>query len=333
MDWAPGSLAVVPDRSERGFMVPTWLSDQSIGIFHNAMRDYRRVLVLGASGWFGQTAVHLLRGFAGHTFFVASSARLVNSPTSDFWVNTWDYQEIEKFAPELVLDFSFLTRDWESKIGEVGYARVTREFEFRLEWLLSLPSLKALMTISSGAALVSGTGQYGASKLRIEQQLQVNSDKTHAHVALIRVWSVSGGFVTDPLKYALSGFVQSALMTGKIHVDSDGPVFRRYCAVEEILATGLAVLTSRKFALIESGGPKVELLDLAKLTKSFLGSQVQVSAPNRRSIQPTPIEYCSNNASWSQETARIGLRTLSLEKQLENVVIALRERNSDRRSD
>lgn len=303
-----------------------WVSEQAIEIFRDSLSHYQRVLILGASGWFGQTAVYLLRGFSGQALLVGSRARLVRSPGSDFLVNSWDSKEVEEFEPDLVLDFSYLLPDWAIKMGEDRYLQSIREFESRLEWLLLLPSLRGLLTISSGAALEKNPEAYGASKRRLEQMMQEAASRVQSNIAVMRVWSVSGGFVVSPLKYALSGFVQNGLSSREIHVDSEIPVFRRYCAVEEVLATGLNSLSLRKFALIESGGPKVELRDLAALVCRILGGRVTVQAPQVSEFEGPQREYCSDNYSWTSETRALGLSTLDLEHQVGNVVEALRAR-------
>jgi len=141
-------------------------------------------------------------------------------------------------------------------------------------------------------------------------------------VGIARAWSVSGGHVQNPRDYALSGMILDALQDGLISVHSDHLVYRRYSAVEELLALATHASKLPGLSQVDSGGHLVELEQLAELVSAAVsGSKVLTSESARESSNVD--SYFSDGAAWDEETERSGLRTLTLEGQIEHMVSAL----------
>ena len=61
-------------------------------------------------------------------------------------------REVERFSPDLVLDFAYLTRDWISELGVSEYRAGNEVLAERLVRAATLRSVKTVLTISSAAA-------------------------------------------------------------------------------------------------------------------------------------------------------------------------------------
>ena len=77
-----------------------------------------RLLVLGGGGWFGRTLLHLV-GSSVPVHATASSTRR--------GLETWDLARIRDFAPTVVANFAFLTRERISVEGTQEFNRINRQ--------------------------------------------------------------------------------------------------------------------------------------------------------------------------------------------------------------
>lgn len=309
---------------------PIPLNQSAVEVFTRSFARVDKVLVLGGTGWFGRTALAMLKHVDVKAHIVASSPREYSVEGRPLSAKGWDSAEIARFEPDVVLDFAYLTLNKAEPLGLCEYSRVNRQLSRQLFFAASLPSVRRVLTVSSGASVRlphAMQGQlaaeaYALGKQAIEEQLaQISLDK-EISVSIARAWSVSGGHVQYPRGYALSGMILDGLNEGLISVHSNHLVYRRYCAVEELLALAMHASGSGGLSHVDSGGHLVELEELAELVSAAIsGSKVLAM----ESIRDTNIvdSYFSDCAPWDEETERIGLRTLTLEGQIENVVSAL----------
>lgn len=309
---------------------PIPLNESAVEVFTKSFRGVNRVLVLGGTGWFGRTALAMLKRVEVKTHIVASHPREFLVDGLPLSAKGWDSAEIARFEPDVVLDFAHLTVNKARPLGLERYSRVNRQLSEQLFFAASLPSTRRVITVSSGASIRLPRGMqgqlaaeaYALGKQAIEAQLAQISLRREISVGVARAWSVSGGHVQNPRDYALSGMILDGLEGGLISVHSNHLVYRRYSAVEELLALAMHASDSPGLSHVDSGGPLVELEELAELVSAAIpGSKVLGNECIRESGNVD--SYFSDSAAWDDETERSGLRSLTLEGQIENVVSAL----------
>lgn len=306
------------------------LNESAVSIFRGSLRNVNRVLILGGTGWFGRTALAMMANLDLDTYIVASQSRVFSVEGSERTAKGWNYGEIERFEPDVVLDFAYVTVDKFDSVGLARYNHLNSLLAEQLYFVASLPSTKRVVTVSSGASIrlphaLKGhpAGEsYALGKQAIEAKLAKISSDNEVSVAIARAWSVSGGHVQNPRGYALSGMILDGLESGSISVSADYLVYRRYSAVEELLALALASSETPGFTEIDSGGFLVEIEELAYLISALLpGSKV---VGGRRDQRLDVVDsYFSDANAWAVEIERTGLEPLSLENQVENVARAL----------
>ena len=193
-----------------------------------------RVLILGASGWFGRTALALLEGHPQEVLLVGSRERTIFVRGNSHRVDVWTDSILKNFRPQVVLDFAFLTKNHQRRLGDEQFAKANRGISERLVTIASHPSVEKLLTVSSGAAIgVMGSkgdvpsDLYGWQKALNEQSLRAVSEQLGKEIVIARAWSVSGGFVREPQNYALSDFVLQGLRQAEILVEAPHLVYRR----------------------------------------------------------------------------------------------------------
>jgi nucleoside-diphosphate-sugar epimerase len=308
---------------------PSPVNTDAASLLSDALGSTQRILVLGASGWFGRTLLSMMSGAGRELLLVGSKERDILVAHQEFHIQEWSHSFLSEFNPELVFDFAFLTRDQELLLGPTEFNRVNAMLTERLKAVSEFPSVKKLLTVSSGATKVpkfsqSGTGpdSYGQQKAAVEELLTDASTQSGLEVVVARAWSVSGGFVQKPHNYAFSDFVASGIRDRVVRVNAPHLVRRRYCSVEDFLAVSFSGGADQSFYELDSAGELVELEELANLVARELGGiPVEVKHFDRSSS--IPDDYFSDGIEWSSAVRKLNFAPTDLSTQVRNVIAAL----------
>jgi nucleoside-diphosphate-sugar epimerase len=280
-----------------------------------------RILVTGASGWLGRTALDLLAPLGLPTLAVASRARVIRVGNRDIDCRTWDEAEVAGFTPTVVLDCAFLTRDRLADMPLDDYVAANRALTERLVHAARLPGVRLALTVSSGAAVhprdaLDGRiedNPYGYLKREAEHCLAQAATESGAVPVVVRAWSISGAHVQKPQGYALGSMIRDA-HGGAIRIMAQRPVFRRYVLAEELLALGIAE-GGRGPATIDSGGELVEMAELAARVTHVVRPDALIT---RGEVDPAnPDRYHSNGEDWERRCQRWNFATAPLDQQIE----------------
>jgi len=288
---------------------------EAVSLTRESIEPDARVLVLGATGWFGRTAVALLLG-AGikNLHLVASKTSILGSGSSKLPVYGWNRLDINKFQPTWVLNFAFLTGEKWSATDSALYIDTNRSLTERFRAAASMASVTRAVTVSSGAALYGAKNPYGLLKLeeeRVARQLQ----DSKRHTLILRAWSLSGALVTRPQDYLFSNLILQSFR-GDIEINSPRRVFRRYIGVDDFLAVGLSQMRSNDHLEMDSGGQAVEAAELAELIGNPLHRKVIRKTLDENSA---PDSYHSDGEQWSSLMRQTNYREASLQEQVDVV--------------
>jgi nucleoside-diphosphate-sugar epimerase len=280
---------------------------ESSSRLRSSLGDEERIVILGATGWFGRTLTQLLSGSAQEVIYVASYPRVLKVFGTSINVVAYDSDLIRRFEPTIVVDFAFLTREKVAEVGLANFLNVNEELTRQLLEVAGLPSVKKVLFTSSGAAVYPREGQpktyeqdpYGYLKHQQESAMRLFAARSKKSVLCLRPWSVSGLSVGRPMEYAFSSLVIQAL-NGDVSLEAKRPVFRRYCAVEDMLAIAFAIWPDpqvNEYRVLESGGELHSLIGLAEIIVDLVGNGSKL----RHSIDShaEPDTYYSDNKSWS----------------------------------
>ncbi|MDH6247879.1 NAD-dependent epimerase/dehydratase family protein [Mycobacterium sp. OTB74] len=280
-----------------------------------------RVLITGASGWLGRTALDLLAPLCLPTLALASRARMIRVGDREIECRVWDDREVVAFAPTVVLDCAFLTRGRVAEMPPGEYVATNRALTERLVHATQLPGVRLALTVSSGAAVhphdaldgLIEDNPYGYLKREAEYRLADAAAETGAVPVVLRAWSISGAHVQEPQGYALGSMIRDA-DAGAIRIMARRPVFRRYVLAEELLAVGIAEGGVGP-ATIDSGGELVEMAGLAARIVAVVRPDAVIS---RGEVDPgDPDRYHSDGQDWERRCQRWDLTSAPLERQIE----------------
>jgi nucleoside-diphosphate-sugar epimerase len=280
-----------------------------------------RILIIGASGWLGRTALDLLAPLGLPTLALASRARIIRVAEREIECRLWDEREVAAFEPTVVLDCAFLTRDRVAAMPLGEYIAANRALTERLVYAARLPGVRLALTVSSGAAVYPHDAldgriednPYGYLKREAEHRLAQAAAESGAVPVVARAWSISGAHVQKPQGYALGSMIRDA-DSGVIRIMARRPVFRRYVLAEELLALGIAEGGVGP-ATIESGGELVEMAELAARIAAVVRPDTVIS---RHEVDARdPDRYHSDGQDWELRCQRWDLVSAPLDRQIE----------------
>ena len=297
-----------------------WVSADARALAAEALGD-DRVLITGASGWLGRTALDLIAPLGLPTLALAGRARSIRVVERDVECRVWDEREVADFAPTVIIDCAFLTKGFAATMPLEDYVGINRTLTDHLVYAARLPSTRLAMTVSSGAAVHPHDAfegpiednPYGYLKREAEHRLMEVAAEGGAVPVVARAWSISGAHVQDPQNFALGSMIRAAA-DGAIHITARRPVFRRYVLAEELLAVGIAEGTVGP-ATVDSGGELVEMGELAARIAAVMRPDAAIT---RDEVDPRdPDRYHSDGRDWETRCHRWGFSGASLERQIE----------------
>lgn len=301
------------------------------GFLRDAVRRTdRRIVVVGARGWIGRSALELLAEAMGGAVckrvVCFGSARQQITLSSGVTLDQFPLEDLDRLdkAPTLLFHLAFVTKDKVADMSDDAYRRTNLRISNLVAGALETIGVDRLFLASSGAAaFADDPGSpadlrlYGRLK-RDDEELFADwaaRDETTRRAAICRIYSVSGPFINKHDTYALADFILAALRDRPIEIASPRAVWRSYVAVREVVALALAVLLADigdAIQRFDSGGEPMELGGIAQAVAATLGGTVR----QRIITADMPSRYCGDHPAWLMLLDRHGLEHLDLTGQV-----------------
>ena len=244
------------------------------------------IIVTGASGWFGRTALYEYeqrfgpKALRSNVIACASSARLIDICSPYGPVGAVGINELDRIADAAgLIHFAFLTRERVASVGLYQYIAQNRAITSRIaDFIARNPGIPIITTSSGAAAVFDGaeldlmSNPYAALK-REEENLWRRSGAGRM-ATVFRVYAASGRFIKDPKLFALGDFLSCALSGKRIEVRSSRPVIRSYAHVGTMIRLFWEMLMAPPgpgFRQIDATMQTLSLVDLAKLISQLWG--------------------------------------------------------------
>lgn len=309
----------------------------------SVLADERRIVIVGARGWIGRTAIALLRNALGPDIF---ARRVVCFGSADGEVAMEDGVSVPQHAlerlaglapcPTLLLHLAFLTKDKVAGMAPAAYETANRALSQAVYDALDPIGVDRLFVASSGAAAFADEPT-AADDLRLYGRLKRDDEtlftgwaRTHPDVRRVvigRIYSLSGPWINKYKTYALASFILDALAGRPIAVHAPIPVLRSYVAVRELLSLVFAALVTESGDTVlhfETGGRPLELGEVAAAVARVLDGKV-ARAPI---TQDGENRYVGDDHSWQALLRRFGLSHLPLDQQILETACWLARENS-----
>ena len=269
------------------------------------LRSSDRVLVTGAGGWFGRTAVAMTRKSDLELLPTGSKDQQIEIDGQSQALQAQDLEIIAAFKPTVVIDSAFVTRERLPILGHKTYIETNQKLIDQSLAIAALPSVRKYIGFSSGATMhLAGHASfsleenpYAAQKRIYESKISEIASVLQSDISVARVWSVTGSYCTKPQTFAFTDLIAQAKL-GLIEIKAKHLVYRRYCALEDVLALAMLPSAPGGNPIFNTGGDLIELGELAKIVVDHVNPNAEI----RRQIDPqlTPDNYHSDSKEWGE---------------------------------
>lgn len=295
----------------------------------------QKILVSGASGWLGKNLIELLLDLFDNQIpesilLTASSAKVVDIyGDRKIQVIKWDRNRISEFRPTLFINLAFLTRDKLLSTPVSDYIKTNREIINESLWAAKLPSVKYVLSTSSGVAKEIKTTEnietdpYGKLKRIEEIELKKTCEELEKSLLVLRVWTVSGKYIKFGDLLVIQSLISRLIKNEDFEIKSNNKVWRTYIHAYEMFGLAILAILTGKTGIINSGGIKVELTDLATCALKTFESNSKVFHSN--SITSKDSNYVSVSPDLNEIAELNDLKIMDLSAQLIDTAITIRD--------
>jgi len=284
------------------------------------------IAISGSTGWLGCEAVAkvLDLSLSEHLDLYSSNGRDLNFkrkilPTKVFLEST------PPLVMEGFLHLAFLTREKVTSVGFSDYVSANISLISKACNFIESSKPNWVVLVSSGAVLNRTSGElendvlknpYGFCKRIEESLISQSAHKVGANVVIGRLWGATGEHMPQNSSYALSDFIESAHSQKRILINSGGRVYRRYVDAGEFIEVLIKAAMLGENIVINSGGPKIEIGDLAMVVSSHF-SDVEIE---RSRSQDRTDDYYPRDENFEELALRVGANLSDIETQVSRTV-------------
>jgi UDP-glucuronate decarboxylase len=293
------------------------------------MTPQRRLVLTGASGWFGRTALweyeqrHGPEALRRDVVACASAAKAIDFGSAHGPLQAVSLDALDSIDEAAgLIHLAFLTRDRVEILGVDGYIEANRAITARVaDFIRRNPGIP-ILTTSSGAAAVFDHGEVDLTgnpyaTLKQEEEALWRRSGAERLAVVFRVYAASGRFIKDPKIFALSNFLCKALAGERIEIRSERPVIRSYVHVGTMMRLFWAMLE-------RPGSPGFRQVDAAMLTVSLVELAEAITAlwdlpePLFRIDPSLPADdYRADSGPFRQLLREYAIETPDLTEQLQ----------------
>jgi nucleoside-diphosphate-sugar epimerase len=293
------------------------------------------VVVTGANGWLGKSAVSVLASEFSNYRVIALSRNIDHNKSNNdlIYMSNDDFSKDDSEITGLI-HTAFVTKNYIEEIGPIEYIDQNTKIH---NWLMNFIELKNpnwTVAISSGATKqyidkvesdipIVDSDLYGKMKLEEEQAL-LGSDISN--VAIGRLWAASGRYMQNHKIYALGQFIEAALNGKNIKIASREPVYRRYIDAEDFMKVLVMTALDSKRTLFDSGGILTTIENLAQeVAQSFNNknnSKIEIEYDTKK-LSIENVNYFANSEKFLELQSKFKIQERSITEQIERTSNAI----------
>ena len=293
------------------------------------------VVVTGANGWLGKSAVSVLASEFSNYRVIALSRNIDHNKSNNDLIYM-SYDDFSKDDSEItgLIHTAFMTKNYIQEIGPIEYIDQNTKIH---NWLMNFIELKNpnwTVAISSGATKqyidkveadlpIVDSDLYGKMKLEEEEAL-LSSEIPN--VAIGRLWAASGRYMQNHKIYALGQFIEAALNGKNIKIASREPVYRRYIDAEDFMKVLVMTALDSKRTLFDSGGILTTIENLAQEVAKFFNnknnSKIEIEY-DKKKLSIENANYFANSEKFIELQSRFKIQERSITEQIERTSSAI----------
>jgi nucleoside-diphosphate-sugar epimerase len=291
------------------------------------------VCITGATGWLGRSLLHANQdSLAQHHFdaFGRSEFEIHTDSGKPIQNQLFDLKKITSKHYDVFAPFAFATRDKSLQMSLQDYIDINKTLVIDAVNVIRAGKVGSVLNISSGVVAQKSESQRLDSSYSIYADLKrfqedlFSSACNSVGIPFIncRVFSLSGQDMKEPSKYAIGNLLYQAISTGSIQLSSKGLVVRRYMDSRDLMMLLLEYVRRGESLSVESGGEKVDLINLARqILKLYGHSPNSITFANTNETQSN--EYFSSENHFEKIAGESNYKLAGISDQITNVAKSL----------
>lgn len=293
------------------------------------------IVVTGATGWIGRSALHELQSIIPAASFnqkvlsfASRHARLISTgygTASQIVVPVYPLTDLPEMVwgkTIFVLHSAFLTPSSAKRFSPDEYVVLNRQITKLVHRALGNAKRARVVCLSSGVAatvdansaamLPTNCSRHDYACLKREEELCL---ATVVPTQIFRIYALSGRFFGSQAPYALVEFVAAALQMNRIKIEAGYDIVRGYSNASEVASLAIHWLLSQSSPSrpLDAVSAVTTLVDLAADVSKLFGIQEPESAIDA-SIPPDV--YASDTFEYLARLKAAGISPLSLQGQI-----------------
>jgi len=300
------------------------------------------VVVTGANGWLGRSAVSvLLNEFNRYKVIALSRKDSTFKSTRDLIYMTYDDFLSSNDEVTGLVHTAFITKNYIEEIGPLEFVYQNTKIH---EWLMNFIKSKDpkwTVAISSGATKqyldkveaglpIFDSDLYGKMKLEEEEALLGSNIP---NVAIGRLWAASGRYMRNHKIYALGQFIESAINGKNIKIASREPVYRRYIDAEDFMKVLIMTALYSNRTLLDSGGLLTTIENLAQEVSKFFNnknnSKIEIEYDTKK-ISIENANYFVHSERFQELQSKFKIQERSITEQIDRTSGAIMTKTGNR---
>jgi len=295
----------------------------------------QKILLTGASGWIGKSFLEVYESTFGSEITQANICA-TSSNKKEIKLESGTIIKTLLLTDEINLNRKYsgivhlaaLTRDKVKNYDNSDYIYKNMELlSFTLQALER--GIDWLICVSSGAVFKSNkiefennlnSNPYGFYK-RLEEIIFLNLQTRHNFTFICpRLWGGTGKDMKNHQNYAFGGFIKDAIEKNEISIKSGHRVYRKYIDTRELMNLCLKMVQNKETKIFNSGGPLIEIGDLAKMISIELRG---VKVVRNSVIEEKDDHYYPTDSEIDELFHNYNLKYSSIEEQIKNTIRSL----------
>lgn len=286
------------------------------------LSKFDQIVVYGANGWLGRTAVDLVADFDPEKLLLLgsrSSSLLVTGKNYEILESRSSLHQISDNA--LFLNFAFLRREKMSELGPARFNVLNTSISEFAHLVISSGKVSCLINASSGVAKLvedgTSTDLYAQLKYKAENEFREITKSTDSNFINCRIFSILGEYLNEFKNLAVSDFILQAKNSEMIHVQSPNAL-RSFVSAKDLVSIMLKLSISDQDHEFESGGDLTSMLNFAQLIASKFNA-CEVKFESEASDSP---DYVGNIMLFHELAQRLKVPLKNLSEQIDETLLA-----------
>ena len=235
--------------------------------------------------------------------------------------------ELPSSSSDVLLHFAYVTREFAAERGVPDYVMANLAITARVLDLIRNAPPRFLAYASSGAARATmdsgrldvSDDPYGTLKVIDELALRRAVQDAGGRSLVLRVFNVSGRWLTKPGAFALSDVIQQVHAGGPVIIRARHGVVRSYVDVEDLarvmIASALDMSGPADEVVETAGGEEVEVGNLAARVRHVLG-RPEVEIVRDLDVTAASDRYVGEPGAFLDLSRRVGVPLHDLDAQI-----------------